>query len=121
MGKTIVLGLGLCVMACACTGLAADAVGGVFNLGTGRDIAIGDLARLVAQLMGREVQVVSEERRRRRQNQQRVDDQQANPRDADRHNNGQHDREHGLDQPDRQPAACRQRTVEADEKHGIEE
>lgn len=46
-------------------GLAAAAVGGVFNLGTGRDIAIGELARLVAQLMGREVKVISEDQRRR--------------------------------------------------------
>jgi nucleoside-diphosphate-sugar epimerase len=33
------------------------AVGGTFNLGSGREISIGDLAGLIGKLVGREVQV----------------------------------------------------------------
>lgn len=46
-------------------GAATGAVGRVFNLGSGREIAIGDLARLIARLMGKEIQVVSDGQRLR--------------------------------------------------------
>ncbi|MBX6377545.1 MAG: SDR family NAD(P)-dependent oxidoreductase [Clostridia bacterium] len=42
---------------------APAAVGGVFNLGTGRGIRIGDLAALIRELVGRDVPIAVEERR----------------------------------------------------------
>ena len=43
----------------------ADAVGRTVHLGTGRDISIGELAELAAQVLGKQVSVVSEEERLR--------------------------------------------------------
>jgi dTDP-glucose 4,6-dehydratase len=42
---------------------ADKAVGGTFNLGTGREIAIGDLASLIGRIARRQVSVVSDSRR----------------------------------------------------------
>ncbi len=44
---------------------SADAVGGTFNLGSGREISIGDLARTIGEVAGREVTVVVDEQRMR--------------------------------------------------------
>jgi dTDP-glucose 4,6-dehydratase len=44
---------------------APDAVGQAVNLGSGREIAIGELAVLIGRLMGREVRIETEERRLR--------------------------------------------------------
>ncbi len=41
-------------------GFAEEAVGRTINLGTGREISIGDLASLIASLMDREVEIVSQ-------------------------------------------------------------
>ena len=45
-----------------------EAVGRVVNLGSGREISIGDLARLIARLLGRSVKIESEEQRLRPDN-----------------------------------------------------
>ena len=42
-----------------------DAVGEVINVGSGFEIAIGDTARLIAGIMGRDVEIVSEAERLR--------------------------------------------------------
>lgn len=42
-----------------------DAVGQVINLGSGFEVTVGDTARLISELMGREVEFVSEEIRMR--------------------------------------------------------
>lgn len=42
------------------TAPAAQVLGRVFNAGSGREIAVGDLVRLIAQVMGKEVEVVQE-------------------------------------------------------------
>lgn len=42
---------------------ADQAVGQTINVGSGREISIGDLAGLIAQLMGREINIESEEQR----------------------------------------------------------
>lgn len=44
---------------------AEAAIGETINLGTGREIAIGDLARLIASLMGVEAEIVEDEARLR--------------------------------------------------------
>lgn len=44
-----------------------DAIGRTINLGTGREISIGDLAAMIAHMMGRELQVVHDGRRDRPQ------------------------------------------------------
>jgi dTDP-glucose 4,6-dehydratase len=44
---------------------AGDAVGREFNLATGREISIGDLARAAMQVVGREVPIVADEARSR--------------------------------------------------------
>ncbi|MBX3096498.1 MAG: SDR family NAD(P)-dependent oxidoreductase [Fimbriimonadaceae bacterium] len=41
------------------------AVGQTFNFGTGREISVMDLAELIAQIAGREIEIVSEESRQR--------------------------------------------------------
>jgi nucleoside-diphosphate-sugar epimerase len=41
-------------------GIAEQAVGQVINLGTGEGISIGDLARLIMKIVGREVPIVEE-------------------------------------------------------------
>lgn len=40
-----------------------DAVGHVVNLGTGREISVGDLAELILRLVGREIPIVTEDER----------------------------------------------------------
>ncbi len=42
---------------------APAAVGRTINLGTGREISVGDLARMIAQLVGREIEIVAESQR----------------------------------------------------------
>ncbi|HUP32550.1 MAG TPA: GDP-mannose 4,6-dehydratase [Gaiellaceae bacterium] len=42
-----------------------DAVGSVVNIGTGREISVGDLAELILRVIGRELPVVSEHERTR--------------------------------------------------------
>jgi len=42
-----------------------DAVGQTLNLGSGREISIGDLARLIGQRMGREIEIVHDDSRMR--------------------------------------------------------
>ena len=44
---------------------AQNAIGKTFNLGSGREISIGELARLIGQLAGRPVQIETEEARTR--------------------------------------------------------
>ena len=44
-----------------------SAVGQTINLGSGREISIGDLAGLIAQMVGRPIQIESEEQRLRPQ------------------------------------------------------
>ena len=44
-----------------------SAVGKTINLGSGREISIGDLAGLIAQMTGRSIQIESEEQRLRPQ------------------------------------------------------
>lgn len=46
-------------------GASPDAVGRTINLGTGRDFSIGDLAHLIAKMMGREVVVEADSERQR--------------------------------------------------------
>lgn len=41
------------------------AVGGTFNFGSGREISIGDLAHLIAELVGKPIEVVSTDERQR--------------------------------------------------------
>jgi len=45
--------------------VAPDAVGATVNLGSGREIAMGDLAQLIAKLMGREVTIEVDQQRLR--------------------------------------------------------
>ena len=45
--------------------VADKAVGGTFNLGTGREISVGDLAKLIGKLVGKPLEIVSEEQRLR--------------------------------------------------------
>lgn len=47
---------------------SADAVGSVINLGTGREISIGDLARTILDIMGKDLPIVSEDVRMRPKN-----------------------------------------------------
>jgi NAD dependent epimerase/dehydratase len=47
---------------------AEAAVGETINLGTGREISIGDLASLIAELMGKSIEIRSDEKRLRPQN-----------------------------------------------------
>jgi dTDP-glucose 4,6-dehydratase len=47
------------------TAARSEAVGRTINLGSGREISIGDLARLIGKLTGREVTVQSDEQRSR--------------------------------------------------------
>ena len=47
---------------------APDAVGQTINLGSGREISIGDLARLIAELTGADLEIEVEERRLRPEN-----------------------------------------------------
>jgi len=44
-------------------GLHSDTVGDVFNLGTGKEISIGELAEKIANLVGKDVEVVTDEER----------------------------------------------------------
>ena len=44
-------------------GLHPDTVGDVFNLGTGKEISIGDLARRIANLMGKDLEIVIDQNR----------------------------------------------------------
>jgi NAD dependent epimerase/dehydratase len=46
-----------------CAGTAPQAVGQVINLGTGRGISIGDLARTIMEIIGREVPIVHDAER----------------------------------------------------------
>lgn len=46
-------------------GSAPTAVGHSINLGSGREISVGDLAQLIARLVGREIRIVAEEQRLR--------------------------------------------------------
>ena len=48
--------------------LAPDAVGQTVNLGSGREISIGDLARLIAGRIGKQIQLVVEQQRVRPEN-----------------------------------------------------
>ena len=43
----------------------AEAAGGEFNLGTGRDVAIGELAAMIGELIGRPLEIVADDRRER--------------------------------------------------------
>jgi len=47
----------------ALAGLSEDAVGHTINLGSGREISIGDLAALIAELCGVEVEITTDEQR----------------------------------------------------------
>lgn len=49
-------------MACAA---ASNAIGGTINIGSGREISIGDLAKTVAELIGTEVRIECDEQRLR--------------------------------------------------------
>ena len=42
-----------------------DAEGQVFNLGTGKEISIGNLAKMIIQISGRDVKIVLDEKRLR--------------------------------------------------------
>ena len=46
-----------------CAATAEDAVGQTFNLGSGREISIGDLALLIAGLMGKQISIETESER----------------------------------------------------------
>lgn len=46
-------------------GSAPAAVGHSINLGSGREISVGDLAQLIARLVGRDIRIVAEEQRLR--------------------------------------------------------
>ncbi len=46
-------------------GEAEGALGGTFNLGTGREISVGDLATLIGRLLGRELKIEGETARQR--------------------------------------------------------
>lgn len=46
-------------------GLHEKTVGDVYNLGTGREISIGDLARKIMDLIGTEVEIITDEKRLR--------------------------------------------------------
>ena len=48
-----------------CAAAAENAVGGTFNLGSGREISIGDLAQLIARLMDKKVSIETEAQRLR--------------------------------------------------------
>jgi dTDP-glucose 4,6-dehydratase len=48
-----------------CAASESKAIGRTINLGTGREISIGDLAKLIAQLMGRSISIESEGQRLR--------------------------------------------------------
>ena len=48
-----------------CAASEPAAIGRTINLGTGREISIGDLARLIARLMGRSINIESEDQRLR--------------------------------------------------------
>jgi NAD dependent epimerase/dehydratase len=48
-----------------CAAAAPDAVGGTFNLGSGREISIGDLAELIGRLTGRPITLATEAARQR--------------------------------------------------------
>lgn len=45
--------------------MAPDAVGQTINLGSGREISIGNLAQLIAQLVGKSIEIISQEQRLR--------------------------------------------------------
>jgi NAD dependent epimerase/dehydratase len=45
--------------------IADNVLGQTINLGSGREISIGNLALLIARLLGKQVQVITDERRRR--------------------------------------------------------
>jgi NAD dependent epimerase/dehydratase len=51
-----------------CAAVEPAAVGRTINLGSGREITIGDLANLIARLMGRSIEIESEEQRLRPEN-----------------------------------------------------
>jgi NAD dependent epimerase/dehydratase len=44
---------------------SAQSVGEVINIGNGKEISIGDLARLIMKLMGKEIEIVSDDQRLR--------------------------------------------------------
>jgi nucleoside-diphosphate-sugar epimerase len=44
---------------------ADNVLGQTINLGSGREISIGNLALLIARLLGKQVQIITDERRRR--------------------------------------------------------
>lgn len=44
---------------------AQDVTGEVINIGSGEEISIGDLAQLIAEIMGRKIEIVSDEQRLR--------------------------------------------------------
>lgn len=48
-----------------CAAIAPKAVGGTFNLGSGREIQIGELAKLIGQLAKKPVEIVTESERER--------------------------------------------------------
>ena len=48
-----------------CAASESAAIGRTINLGTGREISIGDLASLIARLMGRSINIESEDQRLR--------------------------------------------------------
>jgi len=50
-----------------CAAVAEGASGGTFNLGTGREISIGDLARLIAEMTGSSAAIEVDARRTRRE------------------------------------------------------
>jgi dTDP-glucose 4,6-dehydratase len=43
-----------------CAAAAPNAAGGTFNLGSGREISIGDLAKLIGELVGTPVNIATE-------------------------------------------------------------
>jgi nucleoside-diphosphate-sugar epimerase len=45
--------------------IADNVLGQTINLGSGREISIGNLALLIARLLGKQVQIITDERRRR--------------------------------------------------------
>jgi NAD dependent epimerase/dehydratase len=48
-----------------CAATAEKAVGGTFNLGSGHEISIGDLARLISKLMNKEMKITTQSERLR--------------------------------------------------------
>jgi dTDP-glucose 4,6-dehydratase len=51
-----------------CAALARESVGQTINLGSGREISIGDLAKAIASIIGKQINIVQEQQRLRPEN-----------------------------------------------------